>query len=185
MRKVCAFLATGLEEVECLAVVDVLRRSGVRVDLVSITGDPMVTGAHAITIKADALFEDEDFSDCDCLFLPGGVPGTPNLAAHAGLTALLRQFAAEGRRISAICAAPSVPGALGLLKGRKATCYPGWESKLLGADYTGAGVQTDGNFTTGRGLGFAIDLGLELARLLASPEKSAQVKAGIQHPDTI
>ena len=185
MPKVSAFVAPGLEEVECLAVVDILRRAGVAVDLVSVSDGPSVTGSHGITILCDTTFGEADFEAADCLFLPGGVPGTPNLAAHAGLTALLRRFADEGRRIAAICAAPSVPGQLGLLTGRKATCYPGWEDKLTGAEYTGAGVTTDGNFTTGRGLGCAVDLGLELVSLLISPEKAQAVKESIQHPDCI
>ena len=185
MSKVSVFLAPGLEEVECLAVVDVLRRGGVEVQLISIGETPEITGSHHITITADVCFDNASFADSDCLFLPGGMPGTANLGQHAGLTALLKAHAAAGKRLAAICAAPSVLGQLGLLEGRRATCYPGWESKLTGANCTGEGVVTDGPVTTGRGLGFAIDLGLELVSLLESPEKAAAVKAAIQHPDTI
>ena len=185
MAKVSAFLAPGLEEVECLAVVDVLRRAGVCVDLVSISEDRCVTGSHGICIVADTLLGETDFEDTDCLFLPGGMPGTENLYACGPVCALLRRFAAEGKRIAAICAAPSVPGRLGLLEGRRATCYPGREAQLQGAEATGEGVVTDGPFTTARGLGFAIDLGLELAALLVSPEKAQAVKAVIQHPDCV
>ena len=183
MPKVSAFLAPGLEEVECLAVVDILRRAGVAVDLVSIAESRAVTGSHHITIVADHLFSEADFADSDCLFLPGGMPGTKNLAEHAGLTELLSQFAAEGRRIAAICAAPSVLGEMGLLRGRRATCYPGFEEALKGALLSKEGVVMDGPFTTARGLGYAIDLGLELTTLLVSPEKAQAVKEGIQHPD--
>ena len=185
MAKVSAFLAPGLEEVECLAVVDVLRRAGVTVDMVSITGEQVVTGSHGIGIVADRSFGDADFENSDCLFLPGGMPGTENLYEFTPLCDLQRRFAAEGKRIAAICAAPSVPGRLGLLEGRRATCYPGREPQLLGAQATGEGVVTDGPFTTARGLGFAIDLGLELSRLLAGEEKARTVKAAIQHPDCV
>lgn len=183
MSKASVFMAEGMEEVECLAVVDMLKRGGVETETVSITEDRMVTGSHGITVKADKVFADGGFADSDLLFLPGGVPGTPNLAAHEGLCALLKEFAASGKRLAAICAAPSVLGGLGLLEGRNATCYPGWEDKLTGAVCTGAGVVTDGNVTTGRGVGFAIDLGLELVRLLEGDERYAHVKSSIQHPE--
>ena len=182
MSKVSAFMADGMEEVECLAVVDMLRRGGIEVQTVSVMGRRQVTGSHQIEINADCIFEEADFSDSDVLFLPGGVPGTPNLAAHEGLCGLLKKFAAEGKRLAAICAAPSVLGGLGLLEGKTATCYPGWEDQLLGASYTRQGVVTDGNNTTGRGVGFAIDLGIELVRLLAGEEKAASLKESIQHP---
>lgn len=178
---VYAFLATGLEEVECLGVVDILRRAGIEVKLVSVTGESMVTGSHNITIQADALIEEVDFSKADLLFLPGGVPGTPNLAACMLLCEQLKEFAAEGKRLAAICAAPSVLGQLGLLEGKRATCYPGWEDRLTGAIHVSDGVVTDGNITTARGLGFAIDLGLELARLLSGEALSKQIRDGIQY----
>lgn len=183
MSKVSVFMAEGMEEVECLAVVDMLLRGGVETETVSIMDSLMVTGSHGITVKADRLFGDGGFADSDLLFLPGGVPGTPNLAAHTGLCALLKEFAADGKRLAAICAAPSVLGGLGLLEGKKATCYPGWEDKLAGARCIGEGVVTDGQITTGRGVGFAIDLGLELVRLLEGEERFLQVKKSIQHPE--
>lgn len=183
MGKVYAFMADGMEEVECLAVVDMLRRAGVPTVTVSVMGTKTVTGSHQVTLQADTVFEDETFADADLLFLPGGVPGTPNLAAHAGLADLLKKHAAEGRRVAAICAAPSVLGNLGLLEGKQATCYPGWEEYLRGAVYTGQGVITDGTVTTGRGVGFAVDLGLELVRLLRGEEKYREIKGSIQHPD--
>lgn len=182
MSKVSVFMADGMEEVECLAVVDMLRRGGVETETVSVMDSLWVAGSHGITVKADKLFAEGAFADSDLLFLPGGVPGTPNLAAHEGLCALLKEFAAGGKRLAAICAAPSVLGGLGLLEGKKATCYPGWEEKLTGAQCTGAGVVTDGTVTTGRGVGFAIDLGLELVRLLEGEERFLEVKAAIQHP---
>src|SRR5699024_10239803 len=101
-----------------------------------------------------------------------------------GVCAALRKAAADGRRLAAICAAPSVLGELGLLEGKKATCYPGFEGQLLGASYTHEGVVTDGNITTARGVGFAIDLGLELLRVLKGEKPAEEIKAAIQHPES-
>ena len=182
MSKISAFLAEGMEEVECLAVVDIARRAGIEVEMVSVSGGRAVTGSHGITVLADVTFEDATFDESDVLFLPGGLPGVTNLAAHEGLRALLPRFAAQGKRLAALCAGPSVLGGLGLLRGRTATCYPGWEERLEGAHYTPQGVVTDGNVTTARGLGFAIDMGLELVRLLKDEEKAAEIKRAIQHP---
>ena len=99
-----------------------------------------------------------------------------------GRPELVRRFAAEGKRVAALCAAPSVLGRLGLLEGRTATCHPGWEDKLLGAEYTRQGVVTDGNITTGRGVGFAIDMGLELVRLLKGDDFAADLRRRVQYP---
>lgn len=181
MAKVYAFLADGLEEVECLAVVDVLRRSGVEVALVSVTGKREVTGSHGIELKADALFEDVNSDEADVLFLPGGMPGTNHLKAHKGLGTAIERANKQGRRLAAICAAPSILGSMGLLKGRTATCYPGFEDMLTGVSYTSQGVVTDGNITTGRGLGFALDMGLELIRLLQGPQQAQKIAASIQY----
>lgn len=180
MKKVYAFIADGSEEVECLAVVDVLKRGGVDVELVSV-GGKTVKSSHGITITADKTFDECDYADADALFLPGGMPGTKHLAAHEGLSSLLTKSAKTGVRIAAICAAPSVLGGLGLLQNKTATCFPGFESQLLGAKHTSTGVVTDGNITTARGLGFAIDLGLELLSLLTDKDNSAKIKSAIQY----
>lgn len=181
MGKVYAFAADGSEEVELLAVVDVLLRGGQDVKLVSITGSREVVSAHKIRLQADYEFSEVDFSDADVLFLPGGMPGTRNLAAHEGLSALLRKAAREGTHLAAICAGPSVLGGLGILEGKTATCYPGFEGELKGADYTKQGVVTDGSVTTARGLGYALDLGIELLALLTDREHAAQIKDSIQY----
>ena len=183
MSRLIVFLADGMEEVECLAVVDVARRAGMDVRMVSVTGDLTVTGSHEIAVRADELFDKAACESADALYLPGGMPGTENLAAHEGLRAIVREFFDGGKRLAALCAAPSVFGRMGLLRGKKATCYPGFETTLEGAECTGAGVVTDGNVTTGRGLGFAVDLGIELVRLLEGEEKALDVKQRIQHPD--
>lgn len=181
MDGVYAFLADGLEEVECLAAMDVLKRGGVKVTLVSVNGTCTVIGSHGFSIGTDREFSQIDPSQADVLFLPGGMPGTTNLENHEGLSAALKDAAAKNRRIAAICAAPSVLGKLGILDGKKATCYPGFEEYLHGALHVEDGVVTDGNVTTARGLGYALDLGLELLRLLKGETVSNQVKEAIQY----
>ena len=181
MAKVYAFMAPGMEEVECLAVADVLIRGGVEVNLVSITDSLEVVSSHKITVKADCLLKDVDWEDGDVFFLPGGLPGAPNLAACKELGEHLVQAYEAGKRVAAICAGPSVLGGLGILEGKTATCFPGFEDKLTGAEYTRQGVVTDGNVTTARGLGYALDLGLELLGLLDSRENAAKIKASIQY----
>ena len=151
MAKVYEFLANGFEEIEGLAPVDILRRGGVEVITVSVTGDLMVETSHGITVMADALLEETDLSDADMLLLPGGMPGSKNLNAHEGVRAAVMAQAAKGGRIGAICAAPMVLGSLGLLQGKRATCSPGFEVYMDGADYTAELFTVDGNIITGEG----------------------------------
>ncbi|WP_077610540.1 DJ-1 family glyoxalase III [Clostridium sp. Marseille-P2415] len=181
MAKVYAFLADGSEEVELLAVVDVLIRGGQDVKLVSVTGKKDVISAHRVKIQADFDFSEVDCKDADVLFLPGGMPGTRNLGLHKGLVNALKEAHAENKRIAAICAAPSILGSLGILEGKKATCFPGFEPELKGAQYTRQGVVTDGNVTTARGLGYALDMGIELLRLLTDESHARQIKEAIQY----
>lgn len=181
MSKVYAFVADGSEEVELLAVVDVLIRGGQEVKVVSVTGSKEVETAHHIKLQADCEFSEIDCTQADILFLPGGMPGTRNLAGHQGLCRELLKAEKAGKRLAAICAAPSILGGLGLLKGKTATCYPGFEGELEGAVYTKQGVVTDGRITTARGLGFALDLGIELLALLEGGENARKVKTAIQY----
>ena len=182
MAKIYACIADGLEEVECLAVVDILRRAGFKVTLASINGSEFVTGSHGITMKADELWSSDNCGEYDMIFLPGGMPGTLNLGAHKELTDMLKRFKkAEDKRLAAICAAPSVLGENGCLKGLKATCYPGFEDKLEGAFVTGDKVVTDGDVTTARGLGCAIDLGLEIVRIYEGESVMQKIKDAIQY----
>lgn len=180
MAKVYAFISDGMEEVECLAVCDVLIRAGVEVKLVSIMGKKQVTGSHGFKIEADLLFE-EITDDADLLFLPGGLPGTNHLKAHGGLAELLKAHAGAGKRLAAICAAPSVLGGLGLVEGHRATCFPGYEGEMTGADCRGDGVVTDRLITTGRGMGWSLDMGLELVRLLVDETAAVDLKTKIQY----
>lgn len=179
--KVLAFMAEGFEEVECLAVVDVLRRAGIQTELVSISEQAEVCSSHQVRIKADKTLNEADLDHADVLFLPGGMPGASNLAACKPLCDALIKAAAEGRHLAAICAGPSVLGKLGLLNGKRATCYPGFEDELIGAEYTKQGVVTDGKITTARGLGYALDLGLELVKLTLGEDKAKEIKASIQY----
>ncbi|SMC65094.1 4-methyl-5(b-hydroxyethyl)-thiazole monophosphate biosynthesis [Oscillospiraceae bacterium] len=185
MSKVTAFITDGTEEAECLIAVDLLRRAGIDTELVSCNGTREVLSSHQIRIVTDKTFEEASFEDSDMLFIPGGMPGVTNLTAHEGLAKALKAQAAADKYIAAVCAGPSVLGGLGLLEGKKATCFPGWEDKLIGAECTGAGVTADGKILTGRGLGFSIDLALKMIEVLEGEEKALDIKGRIQHPETI
>lgn len=151
MAKVYEFIANGTEEIEALTVIDVLRRGGIDVETVSITGSEYAELSHGVTIKCDTTIESADLSDADMLLLPGGLPGATNLNEHEGVRkAMLAQYE-SGKKVGAICAAPLVLGSLGILKGKKATCYPGFESQMTGAEYTKELFTIDGNVITGEG----------------------------------
>lgn len=179
MKPVYLFFAEGSEEVEALSVVDILRRGGVDVKIVSVTDQLTVTSSHGVKIVADVLFDNVDFSDAEMLVLPGGLPGAYNLAEHEGLAAAIRKQYEKGGKLAAICAAPLVYGRMGLLEGRKATCYPGFDDNLKGATYTGALVQEDGQFITGKGPAAIFAFGLALLKRIAGAEKAEAVKNGM------
>lgn len=162
MPKTAIFLADGFEEIEALTVVDLLRRANIEISTVSIMGRKNVTGSHNITVEADSLLEETDFDSLDMLILPGGMPGTTNLADCKALTDKIKEFDENDKMLCAICAAPTVFGKLGILKGKKACCFPGREDDLLGADVQTSSVTRDGHFITSRGMGTAIDFGLAI-----------------------
>lgn len=178
MSKAVIFFAPGLEECEGLVTVDLLRRAGVEVQICAVSDSLTVTGAHNIRVVCDAPAKDADPA-ADAVILPGGIPGTPNLAASETVCAFVRDFSAAGKLVAAICAAPTVLGGLGLLEGKRATCYPGCEGDLGGADYTDAEVIRDGNFITGSSLGAAIPFALEIIRYLEGDEKAEQKRRSI------
>ena len=181
MAKVYVFLADGFEDIEALIPVDVLRRGGVDVTTVSVMEDSqIVESAHRVQMVADALFDDCDFSDADLLLLPGGMPGASNLNAHEGLRKALLAQNAAGRRIAAICAAPLVLGGLGLLRGKRATCYPGFEQTLEGATYTADLFTVDGNITTGEGPAAALPFAYSLLAQLVNENVSGQIAEGMR-----
>lgn len=179
MAKVYEFLANGGEEIEALAVVDILRRGGVDVTTVSITGSNIVEMSHNVTILADTTIEEADFTDADMLLLPGGMPGAANLLEHAGVRDALLTQAAEGKRIGAICAAPMVLGQLGLLEGKRATCYPGFEQYLNCAEYTHDLFTIDGNIITGEGPAAAFPYAYAILGMFAPDETVEALKEGM------
>ena len=181
MKKVYVFLADGFEDVEALIPVDVLRRGGVDVTTVSISDFPLITSAHGVNIEADIMFEQGDFSDADLIFLPGGMPGASNLFAHKGVCKVVVDQFAAGRKVAAICAAPGVVlGQLGILEGKKATCYPGFEQMLDGATYTADLVTVDGNVTTAEGPAAAFPFAYELLAQLVDKKTSDQIAEGMR-----
>lgn len=179
MTKIGIFMADGCEEIEGLTVVDILRRAGIEIDMISINGKDEVTGSHSITFKCDVRLDEADIDSYDGLVLPGGLPGTTNLGANEKVTASIREFASSGKLVAAICAAPSVLGDNGILKGKRATSYPGLEDRLEGAKLSEDAVVRDGNIITSRGMGTAIPFALELTDYLIDEKKSKEIGSGI------
>lgn len=171
------FLANGFEEVEALMPLDLMRRAGLPVKTVGI-GSLDITGSHGITVKADML--DSDFSDNspECVILPGGMPGTKNLDAspivHKALDAALE----NNSLICAICAAPMILGKRGILKGKNATCFPGFEEYLEGANVGGRAVR-DGQVITGVGMGAALEFGIEIVAALCGRASADKLFAAV------
>ncbi len=181
MSKVYVFFAEGFEEIEALTVVDMLRRVNVETVMVSIGEDRTVKGAHNIPVVTDGLFTEFSYEDGTMAVLPGGMPGTNHLMAHEGLKKVLLSYQEEKKYLAAICAAPSVLGMNGLLEGRHATCYPGFEEKLLGAKALPDAVVMDGTIITSRGMGTAISFGAALVSVLAGEETAEELLKAIQY----
>ena len=178
-KKVFIFLADGFEEIEGLTVVDLLRRAGIDITMVSINKDKSVKGSHGISLMADSVFPDTDFSDADMLVLPGGMPGTRYLSEYAPLVSLLRDFYNKEGKIAAICAAPTVLSSLGFLTDKKATCYPSMMQQLDCRETSEESVVTDGNITTSRGLGTALPFALSLIGQLISEDKAREIAVSV------
>lgn len=173
MGKVCIFFAPGYEEVEALAVVDLLRRAGIDTDMVSVTEEREVTSAHGVTVRMDKLFDEVDFEAMDMIVLPGGMPGTKNLEGYLPLMEKLDAFYKEEKCIGAICAAPSILGHRGMLKGRRACSFPEFESHLEGAEVTDNPAEISDFIITGRGMGCAVDFGLAIVEKFQGKEAAA------------
>lgn len=163
-------LATGFEEIEAMTITDLLRRAGVEVKTVSMTGEKRVMGVHEIPVEADLLFEETRYETCEMIVLPGGMPGALNLGNHQGLVNHIRCFAENDKYLAAICAAPMVFGAQGVLEGKKATIYPGMEEHLTGAQVMTDPVVADGKVITSRGPATAMAFALKLVELLKGKE---------------
>jgi len=172
-------LADGFEEIEALTIVDLLRRAEIETETVSITGRLPVTGAHGIKVVADILFEDAVYAGCDFIVLPGGMPGASNLGAHEGLQEKILSFHNQGKGLAAICAAPLVFGRAGILEGKKATCYPGFEKELEGAEVVTDAVVSDNGVITSRSPATAIPFALAIIEAVKGKETADEIAGGL------
>lgn len=195
MGKLAVFFAEGYEEIEALTVVDICRRCGLEVDMVAVPGAAqadgtanrhgaaqadgaaalLVKGSHNVAVRMDKTIEQVNFDEYDMLVLPGGKLGTENLEAHEGLMAQVDAFYEGGRYVAAICAAPSILGHRGILKGRRACCYPGFESQLEGADVTEGPVEVSGKVVTARGMGASADFALAIAAIFCGQDRADEM----------
>lgn len=176
---VYVFLADGFEEMEAIAPIDLLRRSGAEVKTVGV-GSKMVKGAHQIPVECDITDQEILLDGLEMVILPGGMPGTTNLDKSEAVARCLAWAAEHNVWIGAICAAPSVLGHKGILQGKKATCFPGFEQELSGAVFTGQPVEQDGKVITAKGAGVAVDFGLRLAAALKGKAAAMELKDAIQ-----
>ena len=172
-------LAEGFEEIEAVTIIDVLRRAGAKVTTVYLEQNP-ITGSHGISILADKNIEGITASDFDCIALPGGMPGSKNLKEDKRVIELIRELNEKGKIIAAVCAAPIVLGQTGILVGKQATCFPGYESYLTGASIVPAPVVRDGRIITGKGPGCALPFSIELIEAIYGKEAAANLKDTMQ-----
>ncbi|MDR2496922.1 MAG: DJ-1/PfpI family protein [Tannerellaceae bacterium] len=182
MKTAFIFLADGFEGIEAVGVADVLRRADIDALFVSTGDEPCVKDSHNISVAADLTLADLASREADAIILPGGMPGSNNLNRNEALKKLIVEHYRKGKLTAAICAAPIVLGGLGLLKGRSATCYPGFESQLEGATVSGAPAVTDGNIITGKSPGSVFDFGLALVEYLEGREAADKVAADLCLP---
>lgn len=176
------FLAEGFEEIEAITTVDMLRRAGVDMKTVAVNDADslLVTGAHNITVTADMNISAAEYDECEGVFLPGGMPGTINLEANAQVQKLISFCKDNDKYIFAICAAPSVLGHMGILKNKKATCYPGFEPELTGAVYCNASAVQDGKIITGKGPGATVDFASLIITELCGEKTTKDLKCSMQ-----
>jgi 4-methyl-5(b-hydroxyethyl)-thiazole monophosphate biosynthesis len=179
VTSIAVLLAEGFEEIEALTIVDVLRRADFDVVIAGVGGRGPIAGAHGVGVMADADLAQVRAADLGMVVLPGGMPGSANLAADAGVLETLRAVWEAGGYVAAICAAPIALHAAGLTAGRRITCYPSFETQIRDATYTGARVQRDGRLITGAGPGTALEFALELVEVLGRPDIAEQLRAGM------
>lgn len=175
---VIVLLADGFEEIEALTPVDTLRRAGLTVKTVGMNGK-IVVGAHNIPVICDIEPSDVELDKVKLVIFPGGMPGSTNLDASPFTDEVLAAVNRNCGRIAAICAAPLVLGRRGLLKGKSAVCYPGFEKELVGAHIVDAPVVTDGNITTAKGMGVALEFSKELIALTCGEDAKNKLSASI------
>ena len=177
--KIFVLLAPGFEESEAVILIDIFRRANYEVKTISITNQKEVTSSRNITIVADEIFDNVDFNELDMLFLPGGMPGTKNLTESEKVITLVKELFVKDKYLAAICAAPSVLEKAGVLKGKRATAYPGWDEKLVSAIVEKKGVVVDGKIITARAFGSAIDMGLKIVEIISGKEESEKLRQAI------
>lgn len=172
------FIAEGFEEIEALCPLDLLRRAGVPVKTVGIGGNK-ITGAHGITVMTDISDAEFSYDSPEMIFLPGGMPGTLNLEASDVVRSAIEKANADGAYIFAICAAPMILGEMGLLSGKEAICYPGFEDKLIGAKISEKTVVLDGKIATAKGMGVALEFGLLAVSILCGEDKAKDLRSAV------
>ncbi len=174
------FIAEGFEEIEALCPLDLMRRAGLEVVTVGVGNSREITGAHQITVKTDIT--EADFpadSKPEMIFLPGGMPGTLNLGASKTVKNAILSAYERNEYIAAICAAPSILGDMGLLKGKKAVCYPGFEQRLAGAEIPNEKVVLDGKILTAKGMGAALDMGLKIVEIFCGADTAEKLRRSV------
>ena len=179
MSRAAVFFGTGYVEIEALTVVDILRRAEVETIMVSVTDEKSVTGSHDMEVRMDAVIDEVDFEQIDVIVLPGGMQGTKKLEACESLMSQVDAFVSQNKIVAAICAAPSILGHRGILRGKQACSYPTFESHLEGAKVLHEPAVTDGNIITGRGMGTAIPFGLAILEKLRGKEAAEQMAKSI------
>ena len=172
------FLAEGFEEIEALCPLDLIRRAGIDAKTVGV-GSDLITGAHGITVRADITDNEFEYNDVDMIFLPGGMPGTLNLAKSETVVNAIKKAVDSNAYIAAICAAPSILGDMGLLCGKEAICYPGFEDRLTGATVSDKKVVLDGKILTAAGMGAALDMGLEIVKIFCGNESASKLRSAV------
>lgn len=175
------YIAEGFEECEALIVVDLLRRAGLEIDMVSISEDKAVKSSHGVTVVCDQVMKDIDARAYDTIILPGGKLGTANLEACEGVKGAVRKHYDAGKLTCAICAAPSIFGHMGLLKDRKYTCFPSFDETSFGGAYQMELAVKDGNVITGRGMGATLEFAREILKTVLSEDEMSKVENGIQY----
>lgn len=179
MSRTAIFFATGYEEIEALTVVDILRRAGEEITMVSVTDERTVTSSHGVEVTMDKVLSEVNFDETDVIVLPGGMPGTKKLEACAALMEQVDAFVQAGKTVAAVCAAPSILGHRGHLNGKKACSFPDMESQLEGAEVLREPAVIDGNIITGRGMGAAIPFGLAILEKLQGKEAAEEMAVKI------
>lgn len=173
------FLAEGFEEVEALATLDVIRRAKIDIETVGIESK-YITGAHNITVKCDIDDDEATFTGLDGVILPGGMPGTMNLLKNDHINKAIDYCYSQEKLVAAICAAPMILGKKGMLKSKEATCFPGFEKDLEGANLSDKFYVTDGNIITAKGMGSAVNFGLEIVKYFKGEAFAAELKSSLQ-----